>query len=512
MPFPRIQRPTAPPRRDPPGLRKADAGVDESADSLPRPESDGTIFALVCLAVTAVLLSGRVPTQIATTGAVGVGIALAGSAVFDFRRGFRNLLRADLLALASLYFLTLFEFLFPQAEFNFLTGPNATKGAVMACLWGFAGLLVGRHLVSRRPPAFVENFTRPVPARWMVVIFWLCFALGFLHMLIAVKFDVAEMIEYFLAPRFAQPWQRGKFGDWKALLVELGLFLYLVPPIAGVILARREGYSHLQLALVGSGFLFTLFYGFTTGTRNIFLSYLVTFLSGYAFALNRRKTRELLIISAVVTVLTIASTILMLEFRGLGMRAWLDGERGAAEVQPTSTLRVDLNLWTICRLVDLFPRQQAYLGWEVPYLALIRPIPRALWPGKPEGMSKTIEAAMGAEGWTVAASFIGEAYMAGGTIAVVLCGLAFGAIISWWNCFGSPRNSELGILIYASGFLAAVISMRSLFVFTTAILPTVAAVVIGGLVAKKLATQARRILPQLLAPRARPVPRPVRGP
>ena len=28
-----------------------------------------------------------------------------------------------------------------------------------------------------------------------------------------------------------------------------------------------------------------------------------------------------------------------------------------------------------------------YLGWELPYLAIIRPIPRAIWKGKPLGMS-----------------------------------------------------------------------------------------------------------------------------
>jgi hypothetical protein len=28
-------------------------------------------------------------------------------------------------------------------------------------------------------------------------------------MFIAVEFNIAEMIEYFMAPRFSQPWQRG---------------------------------------------------------------------------------------------------------------------------------------------------------------------------------------------------------------------------------------------------------------------------------------------------------------
>jgi hypothetical protein len=117
---------------------------------------------------------------------------------------------------------------------------------------------------------------------------------------------------------------------------------------------------------------------------------------------------------------------------------------------------------------------------EVPYLALIRPIPRAVWPGKPEGMSTSIEDAVGAgAGWTVAATFAGEAYMSGGILAVIGTGLFFGFLTAWWNRLSSPQNSQFGILIYASGFFCAVISMRSLFFFTTALLPTLTAIVAG---------------------------------
>jgi hypothetical protein len=98
------------------------------------------------------------------------------------------------------------------------------------------------------------------------------------------------------------------------------------------------------------------------------------------------------------------------------------------------------------------------------------------------------------EGVTIAASFAGEAYMSGGMIAVLVIALIFGALAGWWSYLAGPRNSELGILIYASGFFAAVISMRSLFVFTTALLPTVAALVMGTYVVRVLTIQARKLL------------------
>jgi len=97
-----------------------------------------------------------------------------------------------------------------------------------------------------------------------------------------------------------------------------------------------------------------------------------------------------------------------------------------------------------------------------------------------------METALGVEGLTLAASFIGESYISWGWTGVFLAGIFFGALMGWWSRMASPENSDFGILVYASGFFAAVISMRSLFVFTTALLPTLAAVVFGKLAFRQI--------------------------
>ncbi len=444
----------------------------------------GTLALLASLLVTGLLLAGTTPTGIAFFAAVGVGIGLAVSVALDLHSGgIRNLIRADLLSIVAFYFLTLFEFLFRPTRFDIVTDPASTIAAVHICLWGFGALAVGRHLSSTGEHSLSGILRRPVPRFWLLALFWSAMFLGFLHMLIAVHWNVLLVLEYWVEPRFAQPWQRGRLGDWKALLVELSMLLYLIPPLAGIILARRNNYTKFQLATVFVGLAVVLFYGFSSGTRNLFFSYLLTVLIGYAFALQGERKLELILLGGTCAAVMLVSTVFMLKFRDIGLRAYWKGEMPAAGFMedPDRHMQVDLNLGTISQIVNVFPSKHDFLGWEVPYIALIRPIPRAIWKNKPEGLSSSLEDTAGSNGaWTVAASFVGEAYMAGGVMAVIAMGIAFGALMAWWNRLASPHNSQFGILIYASGFFTAVISMRSIFVFTTAMLPTLTAILLGA--------------------------------
>lgn len=489
----------------------APAGSLLAAEFAPKAKIGGTVLFLVGALITAMTLKGGQPSEIAHYAAVGIGLSLLASILVDLRAGFLNLIRADLMAILALYFLTLFEFLFKQEDFDMEAGADFTRKAIMACIIGFCGLVIGRHLLNARKHPLSQLFFSPLPGGFLIFAFWSFIFIGSLHMLIAVDFNPLMVFHYMIGPRFTQPWGRDRFGDWKALLVELSLFFYLIPPIAGIIIARRKKFTRLHVYSAVTGLVMVLFYAFCGGTRNVFLSYLVTFLIGYAFALPPSRKKELVFLSGFCAALMLAATVLMLQFRDIGLKNYVQGGYRAYLVHADEeSLFIDYNLYSISRLVEVFPNQHRYLGFEVPYLALIRPIPRALWSGKPEGMSISMEDSMGVDGMTVAASFVGEAYMSGGLIAVFLAGLFFGAVTGWWGHLASPRNSEMGILIYSSGFFAAVISMRSLFVFTTALLPTIASIVAGMFVVKKILPALKQFLPasrRLPRPNRRPLPR-----
>ena len=456
-------------------------------DFIPHPDWLGTALCVLGLFITGLLDHEKTPTQIARFAAIGTALSLLASIACDARRGgLRNLVRADLLALISLYYLTLCEFLFPQPMFDtMVVAPSVTRG-VIACFVGFAGLVIGRHLISGKRQPFESLFTAPVSTTLIFSVFAISFFGGFAYMLACCNFNPVLMVRWFMEPRFSQPWSRGALGDWRAMLHELEMLLFLVPPLGGVVLARRKRFSTPAILFVCFGVFFTLFYGFCSGTRYFLAAYLITLVAGFAFAASARQKKEIIVASVVAAVVMLISTVLMLEFRHMGLRAFFahdyeEWETPGEAQDDRPTLYVDLNLYPICRIVETFPRVHDYLGFEMPFLAIVRPVPRALWPGKPEGVSFPIEDVVGADGWTVAATFVGEAYMSGGNLAVFLIALALGALARWWGLLASPRNSEFGVLIYASGFFAAAMAMRSMLVLTTALLPSVVGI-IGGFI------------------------------
>jgi hypothetical protein len=179
------------------------------------------------------------------------------------------------------------------------------------------------------------------------------------------------------------------------------------------------------------------------------------------------------LVGVVTAVILYLSAYYMLQFRRVGLGAYTQGF-GESAGYAKDTLFIDHNLPILSLLTDVFPDTMQHLGLEVIYYAIIRPVPRALWPGKPDGLSVDIADALNAKGLTLSATFVGEAYMMGGYVAILTMGLILGWIAGWWNRFGQDLRSNLNVALYASGFFAAMLSMRSMLWLTTAMLPSIA--------------------------------------
>ena len=176
----------------------------------------------------------------------------------------------------------------------------------------------------------------------------------------------------------------------------------------------------------------TIFSGFCSGTRNVLAAYLVTFVVSYILSSPALTLRRLIAVCGTTGIVFLFASYYMLEFRNVGLKRYM--ERGSG-IESRETLFIDYNLLAISRLTEVFPDRYGYLGMEVPIWAIVRPIPRALWSGKPEGLSVGIEEALGEEGLTISTTYAGESYMAGGFLGVVVASLFFSGLASWWNRF-----------------------------------------------------------------------------
>jgi oligosaccharide repeat unit polymerase len=438
-----------------------------------------SLIILFGLAVTYFVLPSDGAADIFTTAAVGVGLSLAIGTIVEGNLGVRSLIRVDVLMLWVLYSLTFLEFLFPQRGINELVSADAATSGTSVTLLGFAGLAVGRNLPARRGGQ-TNSIATPRP-RDIFYLFLTAAVLGYSHMLLAVNFDFPEMVRQMSWPRFSQSWSRGRYGgDLFSLLVEIGALIYLVPPTAGLIYARSREYNSAQRWLVTSILALTFYYGITTGTRNILAVYVFTFFGAYYLNKDHIKWSQVMVQGSLVAGLLLVITAYMLEYRNVGLSHFSLSDDAPA------TLYIDHNVVVISKLTTVFPDVYNYLGLEILYQALIHPIPRILWSGKPEGLSVTVESIMQTTQATIASTFVGEAYMSGGMIGVLLAGLGLGMAAEMWNRVGRNVHSSFSQLLYASGFLCAAISMRSILWTTVTMLPTLALWLYGKLLLRSV--------------------------
>jgi hypothetical protein len=86
---------------------------------------------------------------------------------------------------------------------------------------------------------------------------------------------------------------------------------------------------------------------------------------------------------------------------------------------------------------------------------------------------------------TIAVTWVGEAFLGGGVLWTLIIGLMIGAFCGWWNHLANYLHSPFALIVFASGFYATLLLMRSLVFFTTALLPSIALIVMGIFIHKQ---------------------------
>jgi hypothetical protein len=410
-------------------------------------------------------------------------VVLAIALVIEGLAGARSLARVDIVAIWTLYFLTFAEFLHPHVRILY---ENATGKAGMACglvLVGLCGVAIGRHIAvpfRARP----EQVRLPdISPRAFLRMFFLFAFVGYLYVLLTTHFNIVEILDSLTQPRFVRPWQRSSEGDWRSFLSELDLLLYICAALGGFIFANAKSYGRGARLGVAVILLFMTFFDFCEGARNVLLIKSGLFLLTFFMASRQTHTLRLIVTTTIAAAALWVVSGYMLDFRNQGLSSYLTD--GAAQ-RLDDGFMIDNNMVSIARVVGVFPDPYPFPGTDIVIQIFTKWVPRALWAGKPVGWTTTVEEALATGGgYTLAVTYVGEAYLIAGYPSLIIISLLIGALTSWWSRVGLAARSNLDLIYYASGFFAAALGMRSIQFVTIAIVPTVAFYLFGRLLARK---------------------------
>jgi len=369
----------------------------------------------------------------------------------------------------SLYFLTFAEFLDSDVLVLYTV---ATGNAVYSCqlvLAATALLAIGRHLPL---PILKGGSNLPNLANSKLFSFFIaCIFLGYLWPLISVSFNPIDLVNGMLGPRFTQPWQRGREGNWTSFLSELSLLLYIASALAGYIVTKTRDFNlPIRLAVIVLTSAMLLF-DIAAGARNVVLLKVGLIVVSVIFANPKARNSKIIGIAAlsISTALTISGQMLI--FRNQGLANYI--ENSAIKQSEGRTFMIDNNLVTIARVVSVFPSQVPFPGSDIVISSATKWVPRALWPNKPKQWRTSLEDAFGVgQYYTLATTFVGEAYLIAGIPSLIIISLLFGSLSATWNRVGQASSSNLDLVLYISGFMVATLGMRSMQFITVSLVPT----------------------------------------
>lgn len=430
------------------------------------------VICVGCLMTALSLPSTGPEIDIYRFGAYVVGIMLAVAFAIEGSAGIRSLNRVDIVAIFGLYFLTFAEFLHPHVRVLYKGYTGNATASCQVVLAGMAFLAIGRHFPL--PIALGIGKTRlpELPPRQIFWLYCALFALAFLWVFLSVQFNPIEVVHYMLAGRFERPWQRQRIGGWISFITELQLLAYPSAAVAGYIFAKAKRFGSSDKLIIALLVAFSLVFFISDGARNRVLIYAGIFISTYFVASTEVRSTKVIVFAALAVAILWFVSGFMLDFRNAGLGDYLSSRGAAAIVDESNGFMIDNNLVSIARVMQVFPDVYPFQGWDIVEQIFTKWVPRALWPDKPIDMTVSIENALNTGGgYTIAVTYVGEAYLIAGWPTVIVCSLVLGSLAATWTKVGLAARTNLDLVYYATGFFAAMLGMRSVMFISIALMP-----------------------------------------
>lgn len=316
-------------------------------------------------------------------------------------------------------------------------------------------------------PPYFARFARQLDygcsfdGKKLLMMAFISFCLGFLPLIIWGRSIEDTVFIFTTGGRFFAPWGRGAYGGWSDYAkTALGYFniLAIQLTIFYLFFVRKN----LILILISIPAIWMVF---NTGTRSALAAVLLPgFLLFYLDKFNKKQKARYVIIAFMYLFLSVMQFQLLMRDadKGTPLAELLSNSFfGILQTSPTEYHRDD-QFFQMAKAAKYVPGRIPYSGEFLVARILYHFIPRAIWPGKPVGITSFFEESFDTEGTTLAISTIGEFYICQGWLGICIIGIFMGFLSKQFDSLiDMAKRSPAILMMYSYGLIFLFISIRS---------------------------------------------------
>lgn len=372
------------------------------------------------------------------------------------KEGNTGFFKGNVLVVTSIIYWSLLDLL--QGRYNMEDVQIISVKYAFITLAFYTGVVVISSNYRLKIPSQLDSAIKTnLDPKLLYKIIGICFALGIFYFYYSTGYNFDYMISSLSKSRFRSPWSRGISGGFDSFLEHLKYFGYVLPALTALLIISEKKVNFRTISALAMMIFFSAF-EFQGGGRRItgFLlgSFVMTFLIYYRQSLKIRHY----VLLGVFGFLFLILLDMQLAFRNKGYQDMFS----TYEIEQMDEIRVDDNFLRLAQVIELIPSQFPHSGMDYLIWSFARPIPRAIWPGKPMGPGFDVAEMVGAKGVSLTTTVVGEAYASFGFLMIIVVGCISGILSGTLNTLLKRPIGVLGVAFYALGVLALVAGVRAL--------------------------------------------------